>query len=604
MLELTLATDFIPGSNLRGNVAGANWTYLLPDLNLEAMLCVGAPSTAALHTLASLAQSVIVCTPSHASLDTRALAGWPNVTLLAIASNGTLPLDDLSVDLVFVTDRHLVRDHRQLENEIRRVLRPRGLAYYETRSPLRRMPSADNLLGSGSAQHFWLTPLGGEMHTAVPASDAVTRRFFLRQALFSPSITVHTAKRAIRRMRRRRQTVASPDTPPSPPEDRAPQRLGDRMRLLGDRVFEALASAEGTLHRHTTLIGRYGVLEGRAGAPLTGDPPAYLCDMAEQAGLDLHQYGWGLWAGGQYSSRKLLFFLVDRESASLRYLVKMVRDPSFNTRLENECAALKDLEARNFAHDHALPRVVFHGHHHHLAIVGETAVQGVPFKSKTRLTASCPYAHAVIEWLTDLGATTASPDDVAPQDVARALNTLFERFQAIYRLPPAERDFLSEQIAALGNSRTPFPLVFQHGDPGPWNMLVTPDDTVALLDWESAEPKGIPLWDLFYFLRSYAVNVARANGTADRVEGFAKHFLTRSSLNHMIVDATRQYCTRIGLAGEFIGPLFYTCWMHRALKQSTLLQSHTLADGYYFRLLRYTIQQHDAPALRQLFTQT
>jgi len=197
LLKLTLATDFIPGSNLRGNVAGANWTYLLPDLNLEAMLCVGAPSTAALHTLASLARSVIVCTPSHASLDTRALAGWPNVTLLAIASNGTLPLDDLSVDLVFVTDRHLVRDHRQLENEIRRVLRPRGLAYYETRSPLRRMPSADNLLGSGSAQHFWLTPLGGEMHTAVPASDAVTRRFFLRHRRCSARRSPCTRRNAL-----------------------------------------------------------------------------------------------------------------------------------------------------------------------------------------------------------------------------------------------------------------------------------------------------------------------------------------------------------------------------------------------------------------------
>ena len=35
MLERTLSTQFIPGTNLRGEVAGANWSYLLPSLELE-----------------------------------------------------------------------------------------------------------------------------------------------------------------------------------------------------------------------------------------------------------------------------------------------------------------------------------------------------------------------------------------------------------------------------------------------------------------------------------------------------------------------------------------------------------------------------------------
>jgi len=39
MLELTLATQFVPGTNLRGEVSGANWMFLLPALDLERVIC-------------------------------------------------------------------------------------------------------------------------------------------------------------------------------------------------------------------------------------------------------------------------------------------------------------------------------------------------------------------------------------------------------------------------------------------------------------------------------------------------------------------------------------------------------------------------------------
>ncbi len=32
MLETTLSTTFVPGSNVKGQVAAANWTFLLPSL--------------------------------------------------------------------------------------------------------------------------------------------------------------------------------------------------------------------------------------------------------------------------------------------------------------------------------------------------------------------------------------------------------------------------------------------------------------------------------------------------------------------------------------------------------------------------------------------
>src|SRR3954465_14023616 len=66
MLETTLATEFIPSTNLKGEVAGANWSFLLPSLELERIVCFGAPATKGYPTrLISLArlcsELVVIC---------------------------------------------------------------------------------------------------------------------------------------------------------------------------------------------------------------------------------------------------------------------------------------------------------------------------------------------------------------------------------------------------------------------------------------------------------------------------------------------------------------------------------------------------------------
>ena len=209
----------------------------------------------------------------------------------------------------------------------------------------------------------------------------------------------------------------------------------------------------------------------------------------------------------------MLFFLFDRAAETPEYIVKMTRDPALNLRLENEGRALEWLAERGIGDRETLPQVVFQGHHHDLAIVGETVIDGVPFEQRSSGAADCPLAGAAAAWLTELGAATADTSAASPLQVAEALGTLFERFAQIYTLTPAQHDFLAGQIAAIGRSRSRIPLVFQHGDPGTWNIWVTPSERVAFLDWEAAEPQGMPLWDLFYFVRTYGAWAMRAGSS-------------------------------------------------------------------------------------------
>jgi hypothetical protein len=73
-------------------------------------------------------------------------------------------------------------------------------------------------------------------------------------------------------------------------------------------------------------------------------------------------------------------------------------------------------------------------------------------------------------------------------------------------------------------------------------------------------------------------------------------------LHDLLVKSTARYRAGTGLETGLIAPLFYTCWMHRALKEATRLSVSSLATGHYFNLLRRCIEKRNSPALAQLFS--
>lgn len=615
MLDITLATEFIPGTNVKGEVAGANWLFILPQMKLERAVCFGAPALASLVALARMIGEVVVCADG-AALDAIGeqckLQRLGNVRLLT----DTLALPAASVGLAFVASPAALtafgQDAAALA-ELLRILSPDGCLYLEQPGLLagKRDQAAVRRLASaiGAPQRFWLTPLGGEMHTAIPAEDRATTRYFLRYGLTSRSVNLGTLKRAVRAYGQSEAAPAGePRVRPSPAPTGRPRRglkahfkRSARKTLVSvyNQVQHAFDRAEQRLSSSAAfgdLARRYGLLLRRGAHTPTMEPPRYLCEIAHAAGVAIDRQRWGLSARGEYSSRKVLVFLFERAEERPQYIVKMTRDPALNLRLENEYRALRRLADTGIGDDQTLPQAVFFGQHNRLAIVGESIIDGVPFEQRSSGAPSCPYMRNAADWLTDLGVATVERAVATPPQAAAALRTLYERFAQIYPLTPAERRFLTEQLDALATSSSAFPLVFQHGDPGTWNIWVTPSDRTAFLDWEAAEARGMPLWDLFYFIRTYGAWAGRATNTGDVAKGFAEQFLSASPFNILLAEVTARYCERLDLAPDLIEPLFYTCWMHRGLKEATRLTTAMLPRGHYFNVLRASMAQREALA--------
>lgn len=596
MLEITRSTNFVPGANLKGEVAGANWMFLRPSLSAEQIVCIGLPAPTTLVTLANFSQTVAILCRTKSQMEevqaAREKRNLQNLQPLLIEGKPTLPLPAKSVDLVLLVDWRAhwwLRRDLTLCTELRRLLKTEGLLYYETYGLLARVQGDAAKKFSQSddtTQDLWLTPLWDELHTAVPATDPATIRYFLRQNLVSPSFDLQRFKRVLNLIKRKRVSrQAEPD---------------------GEIPVAPVAAAGPKLSRFGALTQRTGLFVGRTANQLATQPPDYLCSIAQAAGLSLKNFRWGLAAPGAYSSRKLLFFLFDRAQsmpdAPPTYIVKMVRHPMFNARLENEYQALTALWQKGIGQPGTLPQAVFGGHHAGLALVGETIIDGIPFRQQTKGTADCLYAQAALEWLTDLGAATADSTAITPQQTAEQLGELLTRFTEIYTISPAHRTFLAEQMATLANSPIAMPLVFQHGDPGPWNVMVTATGRAVFLDWEAFEAQGVPLWDLFYFLRSYCVGAARSQGVRNTLTGFTQQFLAETPLSHLVITTTQHYCQRVGLAPNLVEPLFYLCWVHRSLKEATRLTPQKLENGHYLNLIRLCIEQRNSFTLHRLFS--
>ena len=566
--------EFAPGTNPNGDLSFADWRFLLPGLRFRTVLFLGVPAVPVLAALARTAERIVVASGELPALQrVRAAAlqrGLSNVHGLLTASPERLPCADGSLDLIVLgggtrtASRVLARPGSA--DELSRVLAPNGTIYLEVDRHLDVLRAARwsrrlAARGFDAPQTYWLLRnKAGGVRLAFPIEQARAVRYAFDQVLYGTS----RKAKVLRWM------------------GRSVSRVGLHRHLVPDRAL--------VFHRRED-----GTAPG-GGAP---GPSRYLSALAARAGLELGVVRPGFFARGGYDSNKVAFFLFGDAAPEPAMIVKMTRSPRYNHRLEAEHRALAQLRAGALADEGTYPEALFFGHHHDLAVLAERVVPGSPFRTRTRGDTTCPFARAAIHWIEELGARSVAADADATA-LPRMLGDLLVRFERVYALTEAEREFLRDRIQSLGMASGGIPTVFQHGDAGTWNVLVAGDDRVAFLDWEVSSARGVPLWDLVDFLRSFGSWAARSQGEQDMVRAYATHFLAPSPFSELQAEAVRSYRSRVGLPRDGMEALFFSCWMHRAVREAAWT-SAPLDQGFYLNLVRTCIRQRDAEGLKWLF---
>jgi hypothetical protein len=262
-----------------------------------------------------------------------------------------------------------------------------------------------------------------------------------------------------------------------------------------------------------------------------------------------------LLTGGQRSINKVVGLPFAGSAGEPPAVAKFSRVPTADAALEREAAALRTLE-RDRPGVTGVPRLLAEGRRAGRRALAESAVHGRPLIDLLSPTSFGELATLVGDWLTGLaGGTPRARDDWWPRLVGEPLARFERNFGDVFPADPltALRDLLGE----IGD----LPETCEHRDCSPWNVVLDERGAPGLLDWESAEPHGLPGLDLAYFLANCAFVLDGALESGNTRKSYEHLLDPATPYGKVAADCVAEYCDRLGLAGEDFARLRLLAWV-------------------------------------------
>jgi len=223
-----------------------------------------------------------------------------------------------------------------------------------------------------------------------------------------------------------------------------------------------------------------------------------------------------------------------------------------------------DQEAMNLRAVHAampggmdtIPRLVAYETYCGYPLLIETAIVGPlmnPAAVRAHRDSNC---DLLLDWLVALERSTASPAD--PTWFERLIEQPIAELAHLLSFDDAEQQALEQTHRYTQALRTAdFPLVCEHGDLSHPNIILLSDSQVGVIDWELADPKGLPACDWFFFLSYVASALNKARTQEEHLKAFSSAFFGKTAWAGALI---RRYAQSIGLADDLLRPLFVACW--------------------------------------------
>jgi len=328
---------------------------------------------------------------------------------------------------------------------------------------------------------------------------------------------------------------------------------------------------QGFLRRIWRMAARRGVLApvwALASAAREAEPNRATQASASEAdgGLPL------LLTGGKRSINKVVALNLGPDGKPTQ-VNKFARVAEADAGLDREAAVLEELERRR-PEVAGVPRLRGRGRCVGRPSLTEDAVSGQVLLDALTPDSFAGHARLLTRWLGDLAGNPPPQPKGEWWDrlVGGPLREFEENFG--FALGPAKLEVLRARLESLED----LPLVPEHRDCSPWNVLLTPEGEPALLDWESAEPSGLPLLDLVYFLANSAFVLSGALESGRTREAYRAMLDATSPEGEVAFACMGEYRDRLGIAEAAIAPLRLLCWLVHSRSEHFHLELDGRAD--------------------------
>ena len=299
------------------------------------------------------------------------------------------------------------------------------------------------------------------------------------------------------------------------------------------------------------------------------------------------------------ASNHVVFLVLSKERSEPLLVAKVPRLTGDGSALLREAAALQALHNQRPGGFETAPRLIALDECWDRPILLETGLWGQPMDPPTIRRDVTGCSRAVIAWLIEIYRETRIDARIQPD----WFQQLVERPLQSLSLATGDGDLVEATQRVVAPLRTiPSSLVFTHGDLSHPNILIRQGGRLGVLDWENAEPRGLPMGDLFFFLTYATFALSRTRSKGDHLDAFEAAFWGPEA---WALAYVRQFARAIDLEGELLTPLFVLTWVRYLARLVERLQveigsdistatKNWLLNNRYYALWRQSVLQHAA----------
>ncbi|MCG8604774.1 phosphotransferase [bacterium] len=299
------------------------------------------------------------------------------------------------------------------------------------------------------------------------------------------------------------------------------------------------------------------------------------------------------------ASAHLLFFVLNEARSAPFLVAKVPRIVGDNARLTREFENLTRLQSVRPQGFDSVPRIVAYEDYKgnrvliQTALINQTMRPAVVRKNREICVSN------VHTWLIELHQQTMTSGP-SSSDFDRLVTDHLDCFEQHFPISRIEEELVAG-TRELANELIPDDLVqvFEHGDLSSPNILMDNKKKVGVVDWELADPHGLPAVDLFFFLTYIAFAKHKARSTSKYLQAFRECFFGTDAwaIPHIVA-----YREQLGLSSKLLKPLFVLCWSRYVTSLLIRLCEHAdsgalseegaqwLRANRYFALWRYAMK--------------